>query len=147
MILYRFCSLKELEAVQRGETLVNTTDHYRDGAGGSTSVGFCFTPDPPEEAFRYLKGIVCPEVVVKYNIPRENLRQTCGKYLSEATTDADGRTTLTPCLKTEYCMTELSPARAHYLGFIPVCPDLVDPDDHAILLYCYRSTHPKTPET
>lgn len=45
-----------------GEMLTNSTDHYRGGKGGSTSVGFCFTTDKPRIAWRYLKGIVDADV-------------------------------------------------------------------------------------
>ncbi len=43
MILHRFCSAKEFEAFQRGDLLVNNTDHSVKRGGASTSVGFCFS--------------------------------------------------------------------------------------------------------
>lgn len=48
MIVTRFMSLREFEAFERGETLINNTDHFDGGKGGSQSVGFCFTVDAPE---------------------------------------------------------------------------------------------------
>ena len=135
MIVYRFCSFKELEALRRGRTLTNTKDHYRGGAGGSTSVGFCFTTDPPQTALKYLKGIVCPEVVVKYNIPRKMLTKTSGKYLKKATETVNGLM-LTSEYRTEYCMTKLSLKEVELLEAIPLS-NIIDGVTLAALRHLY----------
>lgn len=103
MRLFRFCSPKEIEALLRGATLKNIKDHYKNGRGGSLSTGFCFTPDPPKTAFKYLRGIVCPLCCVEYEVPDDVLTPSMGVYARHLD---DGTSTTT--LKTEYCFTELS---------------------------------------
>ena len=51
-------SRAEWDAFQDGKVLINETDHYTGGKGGSLSVGFCFTQDSPEDAWVYLAGVV-----------------------------------------------------------------------------------------
>lgn len=50
MILHRFCSKKEFEAYQRGDMLINNTDHRVKRGNATSSVGFCFFVEDPEEA-------------------------------------------------------------------------------------------------
>lgn len=69
MRVTRFMSLAEWEAFERGEILINNTDHFDGGKGGSKSVGFCFTEDAPEVAWRYLSGIVDADVWVTFEFP------------------------------------------------------------------------------
>lgn len=80
MIVTRFMSIAEWEAFERGETLISTTDHFKGGKGRSTSVGFCFTEDEPEVAWRYLKGIVDADVWVTFEFPDGYLKQRMGRY-------------------------------------------------------------------
>lgn len=115
MILTRFCSKAEYDAYMRGEELVNNTDHYHAGRGGSTSQGFCFTPDTPRRAWRYLKGIVTPEVCMILNIPDSQLKRTFGKY-----PDYSDNRVLKACLKKEYCCTMYSNKTAELLRMLPV---------------------------
>lgn len=80
MRVTRFMSLAEWEAFERGETLINNTDHFDGGKGGSKSVGFCFTEDAPEVAWRYLSGIVDADVWVTFEFPDNYLIQSDGVY-------------------------------------------------------------------
>lgn len=80
MRVTRFMSLAEWEAFERGETLINNTDHFDGGKGGSKSVGFCFTEDAPEVAWRYLAGIVDADVWVTFEFPDNYLIQSDGVY-------------------------------------------------------------------
>ena len=80
MRVTRFMSLAEWEAFERGETLINNTDHFDGGKGGSKSVGFCFTEDAPEVAWRYLRGIVDADVWVTFEFPDNYLTKSDGVY-------------------------------------------------------------------
>lgn len=80
MRVTRFMSLAEWEAFERGETLINNTDHFDGGKGGSKSVGFCFTEDAPEVAWRYLAGIVDADVWVTFEFPDNYLTKSDGVY-------------------------------------------------------------------
>ena len=100
MKLTRFCSKAEYEKFMAGETLTNHTDHYRGGKGGSTSVGFCFTADPPKTAWRYLKGTVSSEVCMVMDIPKESLSISTGKYADYS----KGELGAYSCLKKEFCL-------------------------------------------
>ena len=73
-------SLAEWEAFERGETLINNTDHFDGGKGGSKSVGFCFTEDEPAIAWRYLAGIVDADVWATFDFPDNYLTKSDGKY-------------------------------------------------------------------
>lgn len=87
-----------------GETLINTTDHFRGGRGGSVSVGFCFTEDDPVTAWRYLKGIVYPEICMVLDIDDQLLTVSLGKYADYS----DGKDGSDACIKVEYCLTQYS---------------------------------------
>lgn len=93
-------SLSEWEAFEAGGKLMNNTDHFNDGKGGSTSVGFCFTEDEPEVAWRYLSGIVDADVWVTFEFPDGFLKESMGKYADHKD---DG--TYKPCLRREWCCT------------------------------------------
>ena len=80
MRVTRFCSKKEYDAFIAGERLVNNTDHYRGGKGGSLSQGFCFSPDKPKVAFEYLKGTIDTEVCMVLDFPDDYLIESRGKY-------------------------------------------------------------------
>lgn len=104
--LTRFCSYKEYEALVSGQVLRNNTDHYHGGKGGSLSSGFCFTPDPPKVAWRYLKGIVDYQICMVLEIDRACLTKSSGKYVDYSASSS--ASTIPTCIKTEYCTTEYS---------------------------------------
>lgn len=101
MRVTRFMSLAEWEDFERGETLINNTDHFDGGKGGSQSVGFCFTVDAPEVAWRYLKGIVDADVWATFEFPDGYLSPSIGIYPDYSTEDDTFRT----CLRRELCCT------------------------------------------
>lgn len=114
MKLTRFCSLAEFGKYMAGETLTNTTDHYQGGKGGSVSTGFCFSPDEPKTAWRYLKGIVNPEACMLLEISEELLTPSFGKYADYS----KGHSGEISCIKTEYCLTEYSQKTARLIKFL-----------------------------
>lgn len=102
MRVTRFMSEVEWEVFQAGGKLINATNHYRDGKGGSISVGFCFTEDSPEDAWRYLAGIVDADVCAVFDFPDGYLRKSTGVYADVAETalfDDVG-------LRVEWCTTQ-----------------------------------------
>lgn len=108
--LTRFCSAAEYLAFIDGEELENTTDHYNHGKGGSISIGFCFSPDPPEKAWKYLKGIVDCEVCMVLDVDISILGESRGKYVDHS---ASGNYDFIPtAFKKEYCTTRYSNRRA-----------------------------------
>lgn len=49
-------SEREFERYQNGEVLENNIDHRKSGEH-TNSVGFCFFPEEPDDAIRWLSGI------------------------------------------------------------------------------------------
>lgn len=68
MILHRFMSKREYDALMAGKQLVNTIDHGAQGER-SSSIGFCFFPEEPSEAIHWLSFIVDADFCVKMEIP------------------------------------------------------------------------------
>ena len=99
MRVTRFMSLAEWEAFERGETLINNTDHFDGGKGGSKSIGFCFTEDPPEVAWQYLKGIVDADVCATFEFPDNYLTKSDGKYSDQS----EGAGFFDYEIRTEWC--------------------------------------------
>ena len=93
-----------------GETLTNTTDHYRGGKGGSTSVGFWFTKEEPKTAWRYLKGCIDFDVCLVLDIDEALLTHSFGKYSDYSRSEGIGI-----CIKDEYCITAYSKETAKLL--------------------------------
>lgn len=126
MIVTRFCSKEELQKFLNGEILINTTDHYRGGKGGSLSRGFCFTADDPATAWQYLKGIVTPEVCMILDIHPANLRKSSGRY-----SDYSDGIGLNSCIKTEYCTMKYSNHSAKLIRALDI-QEFATPEECAI---------------
>ena len=101
MRVTRFMSRAEWEAFERGETLINTTDHFDGGNGGSKSVGFCFTEDEPAVAWRYLAGVVDADVWATFEFPDNYLTKSDGKYSDKS----KGACLFDYVIRTEWCCT------------------------------------------
>ncbi|HIS38542.1 MAG TPA: hypothetical protein IAB45_03425 [Candidatus Onthousia faecavium] len=103
MKVFRFMSKKEYEKLIKGEKLVNRARHI----AHTTSIGFCFMDlkdNPPEVAFHYLIGLVCPEVCVIFNVKNKNvLSKGYGRY-----TDINSENFFARCIREEYYTTQYS---------------------------------------
>ena len=108
MILHRFMSKREYDALMTGEVLRNETDH---GAMGqkTDSVGFCFFPEPPDEAIHWLSFIVDSDLCVTMEIPDAMVRKSQGRYRDVEKDNGSALFDEPPMLwRTEYCLTEYS---------------------------------------
>lgn len=114
MILHRFMSKREYDALMTGKKLVNTTNHAAQGEK-SSSVGFCFFPEEPSEAIHWLSFIVDADVCVTMEIPGQLVTPTKGRY-RDVEKDNGGLLSEPPMLwRTEYCLTEYSLQQVHVL--------------------------------
>ena len=78
----RFMGKDELKKYMNGQTLHNKTI-WRENAGNSDSIGFCFFDDSvdPEERLRYLAGVVdISAVAVFERIAPDPMRRSTGTY-------------------------------------------------------------------
>ena len=92
-------SRAEWDAFQDGRILYNDTDHFNGGRGGSKSKGFCFTEDTPDEAWKYLKGIVDADVWATFEFPDGYLGESRGIYADHS----EGADFFDKVIKTEWC--------------------------------------------
>lgn len=95
MILHRFCSMKEFEAYQRGDMLINNTDHRVKRGNATSSVGFCFFVEDPEEAKHWLSGIVDFDYCITVEVDESDVRKSWGRYADSKLEKA--------MIKEEYC--------------------------------------------
>ena len=108
MIVHRFMSMREYDALMRGETLRNNTRHA-DGGKKSTSVGFCFFQEDPDEAIHWLSFLVDADICVTMQIPDDLLTVTQGRYRDiEKDEGADLFDDVPTIWRTEYCLSEYS---------------------------------------
>jgi len=108
MILHRFMSKREYDALMAGEKLTNTTNHGAQGEK-SSSIGFCFFPEAPSEAIHWLSFIVDADVCVTMEIPDHLVMSSKGRYRDVEKDKGNGLFDEPPMLwRTEYCATEYS---------------------------------------
>ena len=86
MILHRYMSEQEFDAYQAGKVLKNETNHRKNGEH-SDSVGFCFFPEQPDEAIHWLRGIVCTDVCVTFDVPDDKVVKSRGTYCDNDASD------------------------------------------------------------
>ena len=112
MIVHRFMSDLEYRLLMRGDTMTNTTVHKNHGRK-STSVGFCFFTEPPEEAIHWLSFNVCTEWCVTFDIPDQLLTKSKAHYR-----DPEHDSFLTPSSiwRTEWCLQEYSLSDVKVIG-------------------------------
>lgn len=99
MILHRFMSDREYQALIQGKTLRNTTRH-RDKGCYSTSVGFCFFAEDPEDAAHWLNGLVDFDWCVTFDVPDDRICKGKAEYAHQ---QSDGFTAIVE--RTEYFRT------------------------------------------
>lgn len=123
MILHRFCSAEEYEAYMRGETLVNETNHSLLRGSASTSIGFCFFCERPEDAVHVLSGIVDLDYCIKVEVDESLVSKARGRYANRELNAAEYRD--------EYCTTtydnktfRLIEATTKYSSYAPNHRDL-----------------------
>lgn len=80
MTLHRFMSEAEYECLVAGGKLLNATDHARERGQKTTSVGFCFFIEDPDEAIHWLSGGCYPDLCVTMEVPDHLLRESVGTY-------------------------------------------------------------------
>lgn len=81
MTVFRYMSLKEFELFQKGEILVNKTDHSK--GHKTSSKGFCFFNEndfSPSYAFEFLEDIVSDDVCVRFEVDEKLLVKSWGVY-------------------------------------------------------------------
>ena len=121
MIVTRFCSQAEYDKLCRGEVLVNKTDHLNNGRGGATSVGFCFSPCRPDEAWKYLKGIVDFDVCLVLDFKDNVLIKSNGIYYDASAGNCRS-------LRPEYCAISYSLDVCHVLKVLKPA-EFASPDE------------------
>lgn len=77
MIVHRFMSAIEFRKLMAGEVLENNSTHK---GHKTSSVGFCFSTEPPHEAIHWLGGCVDCDYCVTMDIPVEMLTKSKGQY-------------------------------------------------------------------
>ena len=69
-------SRAEWDKLKAGQTITNNRKHK----AKTTSIGFCFTEDEPQVAWKYLSGIVDADVCVTFEFPDGFLTEATAKY-------------------------------------------------------------------
>lgn len=124
MILHRFCSEAEYNAFVKGEKLENTKVHgVERGFNATTSVGFCFFEENPEDAKHWLSGIVDLDYCITVEVEPKYLKVSKGRYKNWRTQSVHYRK--------EYCCTHydnskfrLIDATTKYRTYAPNASDL-----------------------
>jgi len=119
MIVHRFMSEGEYRKLIGGKALYNNTSHkskrYR-----TTSVGFCFFREEPDEAIHWLSGVVDVDWCVTMEVSDDFLVKSVGMYADNSRCDI--RKTLEVGMKIpmvrkeEYCRCRYSLADVKFLG-------------------------------
>ena len=112
MKVTRFMSRTEWDKLKAGQTITNNRKHK----AKTTSIGFCFTEDEPQVAWKYLSGIVDADVCVTFEFPDGFLTESTAKYVDQSE-DAKFTDLME---KREWCCTSYSLADANWV-------DVIDP--------------------
>lgn len=112
MIVHRFMSDREYQSLMAGKTLANTTKHAEVGRQ-STSIGFCFFTEPPEEAVHWLSFAVGSlDWCVTFDIPDHLLHKSKAHYRDPKN---DGWGHHSSIWRTEWCLREYSISTARVI--------------------------------
>lgn len=115
-------SAGEFKYLMQGKTLINTTNHRKKGKRKTTSIGFCFFEEDPDEAVKWLSGIADLDFCVTFDVLDGYLLKTQGVYISP---DVDLTKPITlkevqqqpMIVKTEYCRTRYSALEASVIAY------------------------------
>ena len=77
MVVHRFMSKAEWKQLKAGKVLRNSSTH---AGRATTSRGFCFFTEEPDEAIHWLSGIVNPEMCVTMDVRDGLLNEGFGRY-------------------------------------------------------------------
>ena len=97
MIVHRFMSEVEYNMLMQGAQLRNDNRHE---GFLTTSVGFCFFTEPPDEAIHWLSGCCDPERCVTMEIDRSHLQTAIGHYRNPK----GGKMNIVECCCTTYSL-------------------------------------------
>lgn len=81
MTVHRFMSDQEYRALIGGKVLRNSTDHRKQNCCRTTSVGFCFFAEEPDESVHWLSGCVDLDWCVTLEVPDGYLVPSWGTYI------------------------------------------------------------------
>ena len=112
MIVHRFMSDIEYKSLLAGDTLTNTTVH-KDNGRNSTSVGFCFFIEKPEEAVHWLSFVADSlDWCVTFDIPDQMLTKSRARYRDP---ERDNWPLDKPATiwRTEWCLQQYSIHKTH----------------------------------
>jgi len=111
--------------------MFNDTDHSKSGKH-TDSVGFCFFPEDPDDAIRWLSGIVNDDVCVTFDVPEDKVRVSRGRYIDHDNSDESLGAALSDIFlhlmgremencetkyRTEYCCTEYDNQTFKLVGY------------------------------
>lgn len=112
MIVYRFCSKAERDAVMSGKTIVNDTRHYVIRGDASSSFGFCFFTEDPEEAKHWLSGIVVMDFLMAYEVDEQHLTPSLARYAQYSAPGVPSGCVM----RREWCSRDISPDKFRLLS-------------------------------
>ena len=120
MIVHRFMSEAEYQSLVKGKMLYNNTNHCKSKGQRSSSVGFCFFIENPDEAVHRLSGIVDLDWCVTMEVDEGFLIQSYGWYVDEGKWDKSRVLRLgdsVPAIRRrEYCRCRYSLVDVQILG-------------------------------
>lgn len=100
MKVTRFMSRCEWDKLKAGQTITNNRKHD----AKTTSVGFCFTEDEPQVAWKYLSGVVDADVCATFDFPDGFLTESTAQYADRR----EGAKFFDLMEKRDWCCTEYS---------------------------------------
>lgn len=106
MKVFRFMSKEEFKKYKNGKLLINTTKHK----AKTNSIGFCFfnlEDFEPEFAWKFMKGVVFPDVCAVFEVDKKMLNESYGIYSDPNKSVFELMNFIPKMIKvTEYCCTK-----------------------------------------
>ncbi len=119
IVLHRFCSREEFDKYMAGEKLTNHTDHSKKRGTATTSTGFCFFTEDPDEAKHRLSGIVDFDVCLTVEADRRKVKRTKGRYADHSQPIFSGACVMMD----EYCTPEYDRDAFKLVGYTDAYAD------------------------